>query len=626
MYTAKNTALHHTLAELRRCLVLLHAKHGNHAVIQRLASGLGRLEIDAADLPGPRRGPADAVLPDAGGTTAPWLHVVHEGEDGEPAKWALLDDQVEDALEYLELAIRDRADEVPVELTMMLARLRLRLSPATALQQVPVLAEAMREGRLHGRGLLWFVRFLVLHGRADDVAEGLARLVERMDELDEHSRAELVSTRMWAAYSHPELARGLPPVPSGPDRAPVEVDVPVRAATALTDLIGRELDDAATDAERVLKEADPSEEPGEPVREALHTLLYLEKLGSVKSWCDTFLTEGPEASGAPEWRRELAVVRAQAALRTGDLPAAREYARFALEGIGPGTSGADIGMALGTLVRASTAMGKFAEAAETLELGVPQHLYRVQHGLQHYLFAKGCHHLATRQLPAALNDFLSCGELVVEWKVDSPGILPWRTGAAEVYLLLGNQAKARELVDEQLALPVAGPSPSRGTALRIKAATVRSRRRSQLLHQALDELQAAGAQLEVARVLADLSRLHHELGERDRARVTIRRAWWLAKDCQAEPLCDELIPDRNRRAIGRPEGTEAEVGLAALSDAERRVAGLAALGHTNREIANKLYVTTSTVEQHLTKAYRKLNVTHRRSLPAVLRNDVISTA
>ncbi len=68
------------------------------------------------------------------------------------------------------------------------------------------------------------------------------------------------------------------------------------------------------------------------------------------------------------------------------------------------------------------------------------------------------------------------------------------------------------------------------------------------------------------------------------------------------------------------------MGLAALSDAERRVAGLAALGHTNREIANKLYVTTSTVEQHLTKAYRKLNVTHRRSLPAVLRNDVISTA
>ncbi|MCS7483130.1 LuxR C-terminal-related transcriptional regulator [Umezawaea endophytica] len=623
MNTAKNTALHHTLAELRRCLVLLHAKHGNHAVIQRLANGLGRLEIDAADLPGARRGPADEVLPNA--TPAPWLHVVQQGADGEVAKWALLDDQVEDALEYLELAIRDRTDEVPFELTMMLVRLRFRLSPASVLQQVPALAEAMREGRLHGRGLLWFVRFLVLNGRVDDVAAGLTRLVERMDELDEHSVAELMSTRMWAAYSHPDLARVLPSVPIGSDRSPVDVDAPVRAATALADLVGRELDDAAEDAERVLKEADPVERPGEAVREALHTLLHLEKFHRVKSWCDTFLTDGPESSGPPDWRRELAAIRAQAALRTGDLPAAREYARFALERTASGTSGADIGMALGTLVQASTAMGKLTEATETLALGVPQNLYRAQHGLQHYLFAKACHHLATRQLPEALNDFLSCGELMVAWKVDSPGILPWRTGAAEVYLLLGNQAKARELVDEQLALPVAGPSLSHGTALRIKAATVRPRRRSQLLHQALDELQAAGGQLEVARVMADLSRLHHELGERGRARVTIRRAWWLAKACQAEPLCDELFPDRSR-AASRPEANEVEVGPAALSDAERRVAELAALGHTNREIANKLYVTTSTVEQHLTKAYRKLKVTHRRSLPAVMSNDVISTA
>jgi DNA-binding CsgD family transcriptional regulator len=69
-----------------------------------------------------------------------------------------------------------------------------------------------------------------------------------------------------------------------------------------------------------------------------------------------------------------------------------------------------------------------------------------------------------------------------------------------------------------------------------------------------------------------------------------------------------------------------EVGAATLSDAERRVAGLAALGHTNREIANKLYVTISTVEQHLTKAYRKLNVTQRKDLPADLWSDAASIA
>ncbi|MFC5724485.1 LuxR C-terminal-related transcriptional regulator, partial [Streptomyces gamaensis] len=55
-----------------------------------------------------------------------------------------------------------------------------------------------------------------------------------------------------------------------------------------------------------------------------------------------------------------------------------------------------------------------------------------------------------------------------------------------------------------------------------------------------------------------------------------------------------------------------------LSAAERRVAELAALGRTNREIADALFVTRSTVEQHLTRVYRKLAVRGRAELAAAL--------
>ena len=54
---------------------------------------------------------------------------------------------------------------------------------------------------------------------------------------------------------------------------------------------------------------------------------------------------------------------------------------------------------------------------------------------------------------------------------------------------------------------------------------------------------------------------------------------------------------------------------AALTRAEGRVAALAAEGHTNRQIARKLYITVSTVEQHLTRTYRKLGVRRRSYLP-----------
>jgi DNA-binding CsgD family transcriptional regulator len=47
------------------------------------------------------------------------------------------------------------------------------------------------------------------------------------------------------------------------------------------------------------------------------------------------------------------------------------------------------------------------------------------------------------------------------------------------------------------------------------------------------------------------------------------------------------------------------------------VAILAASGHTNREIAERLYVTRRTVETHLTHVFQKLDITSRSELAAV---------
>jgi DNA-binding CsgD family transcriptional regulator len=70
-------------------------------------------------------------------------------------------------------------------------------------------------------------------------------------------------------------------------------------------------------------------------------------------------------------------------------------------------------------------------------------------------------------------------------------------------------------------------------------------------------------------------------------------------------------PDRSE---SDPLAAEAD-GPPQLSDAELRVAALAAEGHSNREIANRLFITVSTVEQHLTRVYRKLKVRRRTDLP-----------
>jgi DNA-binding CsgD family transcriptional regulator len=105
-------------------------------------------------------------------------------------------------------------------------------------------------------------------------------------------------------------------------------------------------------------------------------------------------------------------------------------------------------------------------------------------------------------------------------------------------------------------------------------------------------------------------------GQRRAAREQLLQGLALASRCGARAL------ERRARvelgAIGiRPRTTD-RTGTDSLTPSERRVVELAAEGGTNREIAQTLFVTEKTVETHLGRAFRKLDVTSRRQLPDVL--------
>ena len=94
---------------------------------------------------------------------------------------------------------------------------------------------------------------------------------------------------------------------------------------------------------------------------------------------------------------------------------------------------------------------------------------------------------------------------------------------------------------------------------------------------------------------------------------------------RAADLAEELGMERLRQrafrelelAGGRPRRTR-QRGPASLTDAQHQVAGLAAAGRTNREIAEQLYVTIKTVETHLIAVYRKLGIRGRDELASAL--------
>ena len=124
------------------------------------------------------------------------------------------------------------------------------------------------------------------------------------------------------------------------------------------------------------------------------------------------------------------------------------------------------------------------------------------------------------------------------------------------------------------------------------------------------------ARLEHARVLVDLGATLRATGQRTAAREPLFDGLALAARCGAKAL--ERRARSELAAIGaRPRSTD-RFGADSLTPSERRVVELAATGCTNREIAQMLFVTEKTVETHLGRAFRKLDVASRRQLPEVL--------
>ena len=90
----------------------------------------------------------------------------------------------------------------------------------------------------------------------------------------------------------------------------------------------------------------------------------------------------------------------------------------------------------------------------------------------------------------------------------------------------------------------------------------------------------------------------------------------LASRCGARSLADRGATEL--RATGARPRRYVRWGLEALTPSERRVAGMAAAGMSNAEIAQALFVSRKTVETHLGSVYSKLDLSGRQGLAAAL--------
>ncbi|MCM9082267.1 AAA family ATPase [Streptomyces spororaveus] len=564
----------------------------------------------------------------------------------EAVEYALVEDEHELALRCGELAVASCAEGPRhAALKSRLASIVWRSSPAAAEGHLRQLSRELAAGRLADRDLVQAVSLLAWMGEAQGAGEAVLELQRTDREAEAAGRAPaydpstLAAAQSWLSMVSPPARdlfdaveprrtttlSGMPgALPAGIEAVPYDMpdNAYVQAAEAVRTALraGTQVDAAVAKATRVLQRYHLSDRTLQPLVFALLAVVYAGRLDLAFAWCERLLGEC-SARNAPTWQAALGVVRAEILLRQGDLPGAAAQARHAMSRISVQSWGVGIAWPLAILVESEIQMGHHEEAMSLLEQPVPEAMFDTLAGL-HYLRARGRCHLATGRYHAAVRDFLNCGELMQAWGVDAAELVPWRLDAAEAWLALGNLARAKEYTEQQKQRET-GPvgSRTRGFLLLTLAHTGGDLTyRLKRLIEAVETLEEGGNRVQLAVALGELGRGYRALGDFNRARMLVRKAWHVAKSCGAEPLCQQFMPGQVDGEAGTQGGRETEPlsEVEVLSEAEARVALLAARGHTNREIATKLYVTVSTVEQHLTRIYRKLKVKRRRDLPARL--------
>jgi DNA-binding CsgD family transcriptional regulator len=530
------------------------------------------------------------------------------------------------AVEYLERALREPpATETRPAVLAELGHAEATAGRAEAIAHLEAAIALVERAQERARLLLEFGRALHHSGRLTDACAAFRRGLDELDAMaapDTDLRAELEGGHLNAALFVPDRS---PDVRTRTAELIVEADTLTSDAelALLSKAIMLELwaggprSRLVTTARRLLSDGRLTGEDAADTQAPWHVIATL-------GWCDDYAgaDEALRMAFADAGRRGsvlgyvlACVFRSRHALWTGSVDDAIHDARAALE-LSPPHS-VYLCSAAYCLVS-----GLLEQNEEDEAVAVLGHVDRHQPAPPPFFAAwrqmAGGRLAASRgEHAAAIDAYLAAGRHQSALGIVNPAVLPWRSEAALAARRLGRLDRAQALVDEELALAerFGGPRPI-GVARRAAGLLAGGEAAVELLRSAAETLAGCGARVEQARALTDLGAAIRRTGRPRQARTVLGDAAMLAEDMGAGRVAERAHAEL-RAAGGRAPARAGGPGER-LTAGERRVAELAAAGHTNRQIANALFVTVKAVEWHLSNAYRRLGISGRAELNQAL--------
>ena len=236
------------------------------------------------------------------------------------------------------------------------------------------------------------------------------------------------------------------------------------------------------------------------------------------------------------------------------------------------------------------------------------------------LRALGTTELLVREPAQAVEPLRRVWEHTVSEGVLDPGVFPVAPELVEALLELGEPADASAVTARVRELAELQSHPwGAATALRCTALTALASRYDATavadLEQAADDYSSLELRFDAARSLLALGRALRRLRKWGAARDVLEDAA-TAFDAIGSPGWTEAARAELDRLGARRPPRAGE-----LTPTEQRVAELAVEGLANKEIAQTLVVTVSTVEFHLSNIYGKLGIRSRAQLAGRLRAE-----
>ncbi len=339
---------------------------------------------------------------------------------------------------------------------------------------------------------------------------------------------------------------------------------------------------------------------------AADTLRYADWLERSAYWFDRAL-DAARDRGSPIGFALASAFQAEVAYRTGDLASAEAHARAAMS-FAPGDVTA-------VLVNIMIERGRLADATAILDRH-PLDPHSDQLMLQPAIVARGRLAIACGRPREGASDLHAVAAWLERWPVQNPSVVSWRCTLASAAEPTEHE-HASQLVAAEVEQARALAQPrALGIALRAQALLEQRADQIDLLREAIAVLEGSPARLEHARALTDLGAALRRNGNRSDAREALRQSLELAHRCEATALADRARTEL--LATGARPRRIALTGRDSLTATERRIAEMAANGHTTPDIAQALFVTPKTIETHLSHTYRKLNIHSRNELGKAL--------